>query len=433
MSLNIHPAKSIRGEFRAPSDKSLTHRAYMFAAIAQGPSVVRHPLRGEDCECTLRCLGQLGLQHEWLDKSTVRLTPAEEWTQPAAALDCGNSGTTMRLLSGLLASRPVTSTLVGDASLSKRPMRRIALPLIQMGAEIEGETPPLTIKGRPLKGIDYETPVPSAQIKSAVLLAGLRAEGITSVYETTLSRDHTERMLTAMGVNLTQTFSGDGYGHGTHHVQVYGGQAPNGFEFEVPGDISSAAFFMVACALLKESEMLITDVSTNPSRTGILDVFNQVGVNFQLENQAGRLNEPTADLRIYSSSYKKPFTIQGEIVPRLIDEIPVLAVLATQCEGTSHIRDAKELRVKESDRIETVAKALRDMGATVETFEDGMAITGPTPLKGAVVEASGDHRIAMAFAIAGLIASGETTILGSDSIATSFPSFEAELGRLVLR
>jgi len=372
----------------------------------------------------------MGLRHEWIDESTVRLIPPANWTQPAIPLDCGNSGTTMRLLCGLIASRPLDVTLIGDASLSQRPMRRIGIPLQQMGAIYQGETPPIRIQGAQLKGVDYETPVPSAQIKSAVLLAGLKADGITSVFEASLSRDHTERMLTAMGVNLTQTFSEPEYGNGTHHVQVYGGQTPNGFEFEVPGDISSAAFFMVAAAILPGSDLLIKDVSTNPSRTGIFNVFDEVGISTTIQNEAGRLNEPTADVRVTPGTTMRPFCIEGNLIPRLLDEIPVLAVLATQCEGTSYIRDAKELRVKESDRIETVAIALRSMGAAVETFEDGMAITGPTPLTGAVIEAHGDHRIAMAFAIAGLIATGSSVIEGSQSIATSFPNFELELNRL---
>jgi 3-phosphoshikimate 1-carboxyvinyltransferase len=381
MELKFHRVAGIQGTMRPPSDKSLTHRGYMFAAIASSESILRNPLRGEDCEATRQCLIHLGLRHEQLDATTFRLIPAQEWQNPIQALDCGNSGTTMRLLSGLIASRPITATLVGDASLSKRPMKRIATPLELMGAKIEGDRAPITIRGGALQGIDYVSPVASAQVKSCTLLAGLRASGTTSVTEPELSRDHTERMLTGLGVQLHR--------EGTK-ISLHGGQVPHGFDFDVPGDISSAAFFMVAAAVLSGSQIEITDLSVNPSRTGILDVFDQAGVPYSVTQETERLNEPVANITVGTAVKLNAFVIEGAMIPRLIDEIPVLAVLATQCEGTTIIRDAKELRVKESDRIETVAVALRNMGATVETYEDGMAITGPVRLTGTTVEAHGN-------------------------------------------
>lgn len=420
MTLRIQPVVTLQGEVRPPSDKSLTHRAYLFGAIAKGESRVLNPLRGEDCESTLECLNLLGLRHEWITDSEIRLIPAEKWVQPVRELNCGNSGTTMRLLSGLLASRDLDCTLIGDASLSRRPMKRIAEPLRKMGATVEGDTPPLRIRGGQLQGIDYVSPVASAQIKSCTLLAGLGAEGITRVTEPSRSRDHTERMLRATGVEVIDD--------GT--VSVQGGQAPNGFEFSVPADISSAAFLIVAAAALPEGRLLVRDLSVNPTRTGLLDVLDQVGIPYEITNPREELGEPVAELQIRAPKTLRPFEIAGALVPRLIDEIPVLAVLATQCEGKTIIRDARELRVKESDRVEKVAEGLRAMGAQVETFEDGFAITGPTRLKGATIEATGDHRIAMAFAVAGLLAEGETIIHGADSIATSYPTFERDLQTL---
>lgn len=420
MTLESYPIATLQGSLRPPSEKSLTHRSYMFAAIAKGQSRVRMPLRGEDCESTLRCLNQMGLRHEWLSATEIRLIPAAKWEQPLASLDCGNSGTTMRLLSGLVASRDLDVTMIGDASLSRRPMKRIADPLRLMGATIEGDTPPLHIRGGGLKGIDYDSPVASAQIKSCVLLAGLGAEGRTSVREPAPSRDHTERMLSALGVKFDIG----------ERISVEGGQAPDPLDWTVPADISSTAFFIVAASILPQSHLIIGDLTVNPSRTGIFDVLDQCGVPYAIGNERSEIGEPVADVEIRAPRELRPFEISGPLVPRLIDEIPVIAVLATQCLGTSIIRDAREMRVKETDRIETVAAGLRAMGAQVETFEDGMAITGPTKLKAARVEASHDHRIAMTFAIAGLVADGTTVIDGAESIATSYPDFTSDLIRL---
>ena len=394
----------------------------MFAAIADGACLVRTPLQSEDCEATLECLRQLGARIS-VEAGAVRIEPAAEWVQPHRALDCGNSGTTMRLLAGLLASRPLDVTLTGDESLSGRPMKRIAEPLRLMGAVLEGDTPPLRVMGGALKGIRYATPVASAQIKSCVLLAGLRAEGETFVAEPSRSRDHTERMLSALGVEILLD---EGF------IGVRGGSQPKAFEFSVPGDISSAAFFMVAAAILPGTDLRLTDVSVNPTRTGILDVFEEAGIGFGQSHARGELGEPVANLEVWHKDMPRAFEIGGELVPRLIDEIPVLAVLATQCDGVSEIRDASELRVKESDRIEAVASGLRLMGAKVEPTSDGMKIWGPTKLKGASINARGDHRIGMAFAIAGLVADGETRVEGAQSIRSSYPGFEEDLWKVAV-
>ncbi len=438
----INPVSTLEGNLRGPSDKSLTHRAYMFAALGSGDSLVRQPLRGEDCEATLRCMNALGLRHEWLSPDEVRLSPPAEWRQPDGPLDCGNSGTTMRLLSGLLAPHFLDCTLIGDESLSRRPMRRIAEPLRLMGARVEGDKPPLRIVGGNLAAIDYASPVASAQVKSCCLLAGLGASGVTTVTEPSLSRDHTERMLRAMGAHVVR--SGDAeqpdplsgtsarIPHMRPKVSIHPQSRLEPFEFSVPADISSAAFFMVAAALLPNARLGLLDLSVNPTRTGILDVLEQCRVPFEIGAVRDELGEPVADAVVGWARDLQPFTISASLVPRLLDEIPVLAVLATQCVGTSVIHDAAELRVKESDRIEVVAEGLRRMGAKVETFEDGMAISGPTDLKGVTIEAKGDHRIAMAFAIAGLIAEGSTTINGAETICTSYPDFDSDLMRLCL-
>lgn len=449
-SLTISRVSSFRGKVRPPSDKSLTHRAYLLAALAQpvpgeefvpavdGPgaasaygvpgrnvSQILNPLTGEDCESTLGCLEALGVRVERVSDRERRVQAAGHLSGKDVILDCGNSGTTMRLLAGLVAASPDASgTMVGDASLSKRPMKRVVQPLRLMGAEIEGDTAPLTFTGKTLSGISYESPVASAQIKSCLLLAGLLSDGTTTVTEPSLSRDHTERMLTALGVDLQR----DGLA-----VSVRGGQSWNSFAFRVPADISSAAFFMVAAALQPSSRVTLQEVGVNPSRTGILDVFAQAGISITIDPRQDELGEPVADLSIESPETLKPFAIQGDLVPRLIDEIPVLAVLATQCHGTSIIRDAAEMRVKETDRIAVVADALTQMGAQVEVFPDGMAITGPTALKGITVDSAGDHRIGMSFAIAGSIAEGQTTILNADHIGTSYPEFEQHFETLAVR
>jgi 3-phosphoshikimate 1-carboxyvinyltransferase len=422
--LRISRSGPLVGALRVPSDKSLTHRAYLFAAMARsGTSVVRNPLRGEDCENTLRIVQQLGA--EVVTGEEVRITSSGSLRSPGADLDCGNSGTTMRLLAGVLASTAgLEARMVGDESLSRRPMKRVTDPLRLMGAQIKGDTAPLVVHGRQLHGIEYTSPVASAQIKSCLLLAGLNAEGETWVTEPAQSRDHTERMFAALGVEMARK--------GERTIGVRGGQGWDGFETDVPADISSAAFFLCAAAMLPGSHVVLTDVGTNPTRTGVLAALAECGAKITAAPKDEQTGEPVSDIAVESDEMRA-FTIGGDLVPRLIDEIPVLAVLATQCEGTTRIRDAGELRVKETDRIETVASGLRAMGARIETFEDGMEIEGPTPLRAASIDAAGDHRIGMAFAVAGLVADRETTVLNADSIQTSYPGFEQHLAALASR
>lgn len=422
-TLKVRQVATVQGELTPPSDKSLTHRAYMLASIADGPCIVRSPLESEDCEATLACLHQLGAVESTQEgRSEVGLIP-RPWRQPTGLLNCGNSGTTMRLLAGLLATRPFDVTMIGDDSLSRRPMKRIAEPLRLMGATVEGDIPPLRIKGGKLSGIRYRTPVASAQIKSCILLAGLGAEGETYVAEPARTRDHTERMLSALGVELLLD---------DDFIGVRGGTLPKAFEFTVPGDISSAAFFMVAAAIMTDAELMFHEIGVNPTRTGIMDVLEEAGVGLSQTHAKSELGEPVAAIQVWSKGVPSAFEIGGALVPRLIDEIPALTVLATQCDGTTVIRDASELRVKESDRIDVMARGLRRMGAQVEPTDDGMRISGPTKLEGAKVDAQGDHRIAMAFAIAGLLARGETLIEGGDTIRTSYPGFEEDLWKVAV-
>jgi 3-phosphoshikimate 1-carboxyvinyltransferase len=385
-------------------------------------SRIRQPLAGEDCMATLRAVSMMGASIR-VEEDGSFVVESGEWSSPPKPLDCGNSGTTMRLLAGVIASRPgLVASLVGDESLSRRPMGRVAQPLALMGADIQGERPPLRIRGSQLTGISYDSPVASAQVKSCLLLAGLKAHGETRITEPSLSRDHTERMLTALGVELTR--------HGDSSVSVRGGQSWTGFDFRTPGDISSAAFWLAGAAGSPGSEILLHQVGINPTRTGILDVLAQAGVLVQIEGQSEELGEPLASLRLCAPDRLEGFEIFGAMVPRLIDEIPVLAALATQCHGRTVIRDAQELKVKESDRIASVAQTLTRMGAKVEARPDGFVIEGPTPLVGTELDARGDHRIAMAFAIASGWAKGDTTISGAESIATSYPQFWSDFHAL---
>ncbi len=356
----------------------------------------------------------LGARTEWRGDADLILTPPEAWQQPQSVLDCGNSGTTIRLLAGLVAGHPIVATLTGDESLSRRPMKRIAVPLQLMGADVEGDTAPLTIRGRTkLKGIEYTSPVASGQIKSCVLLAGLTADGATILHEPSKSRDHTERMLSALGINIVSKVTDEG----VNTVWIKPGKRIPSFEITVPGDLSSAAFWMVAAVIVKNGRVDLAEVGVNSTRAGIFDVFDQAGIYYEIIESPAQLDEPTAAVCIQPNedSDRRPFSISGSLVPRLLDEIPVLAVLATQLNGTSVIRDASELRIKETDRLVEVAEGLSKMGANVELLDDGMTITGPTALKGAHIDARGDHRIGMSFAIAGLIAEGETVIEGAET------------------
>jgi len=389
----------------------------MLSAIASGGGVIETPLDSEDCGRTLECVAALGARVT-ATGSLVRIGGGGKLANPRTPLQCGNSGTTMRLLSGLISGAGIKAELRGDPSLSKRPMRRIVDPLRLMGADIEGDTAPLFIQPAQLTGIDYSSPIASAQVKSAILLAGLFAEGKTSVTEPAASRDHTERMLAAAGCTVTRV--------GLRATVEPG--MPTRVSMRVPADISSASFFLVAAALL-QGPVTCLQVGVNPTRTGILDILTTVGAKFELAPRGMEQGEPVADISVEAGDLR-PFEVDGEMVPRLIDELPILAVLATQCEGTSTVRDAAELRVKESDRIQTMFDGLTAMGAHIESFDDGFAVHGPTPMRGAKINANRDHRIGMAFAVAGLLADGTTTISGAETIDSSFPGFEAELKRL---
>jgi len=429
--LKVRRSANLHGSVRVPGDKSITHRAYLLAAMAE-PGVarlIREPLLGEDCENTREIIGELGADADYFPPGemgevgmAVVLPPTAGFTSPALPLDCGNSGTTMRFLCGILSAVPgLTATLTGDESLSRRPMARVTDPLREMGARIEGSTAPLRITGSRLQGRRFTSPVASAQVKSCLLLAGLRANGETWVTEPSLSRDHTERMLEGLGVEIMRD---------RLSVGVVGGQTWGPLDMTVPADISSAAFWMVAAACLPGAEVTLEQVGLNPTRTGVLDVLEMAGVDVDISGQVEESGEPAGVVKVRAGRNLAPFEIQGDLVPRLIDEIPVLAVLATQCAGRTVVRDASELRVKESDRLKVVADGLRAMGADVRDKEDGFEILGPRQLKGTTIDAAGDHRIGMSFAIAGLLATGETTILNADSIQTSYPSFAADLGRL---
>ncbi|MEY5024520.1 MAG: 3-phosphoshikimate 1-carboxyvinyltransferase [Verrucomicrobiota bacterium] len=417
MHWNIHKAPALNCEIEVPGDKSISHRAVLLSSISTGACVVRGFLASEDCLATMGAMRALGIEIERpTPNSLIIYGKGGRFQPPAGDLDCGNSGTTMRLLSGLLAGQAFESRLVGDPSLSKRPMKRVMDPLSLMGARLEAEganqRPPLRVRGGTLKAIDYVSPVASAQVKSAVLLAGLFAEGTTSVREPELSRDHTERMLEYYGIPPVR----DGL-----RVSVQGGARPEPRDFRVPGDISSAAFWLVAAAAHPGAHVRINQVGLNPSRTGILAVLTRMGARvrefFQKEQ-----GEPIGTVDIEGAELRATH-IGGKEIPNVIDELPILAVAAALARGTTVISDAAELRVKETDRLAAIAGHLRAMGVPVVEREDGMEITGGGVLRGARLDSLGDHRIAMAFAIAGLFAEGETVITGTECVNTSYPGF----------
>jgi 3-phosphoshikimate 1-carboxyvinyltransferase len=422
----------LHAEFRVPGDKSMSHRAAILGGLSNGVCTIRNFLPSEDCLNTLNAMRALGADVEVLEEiagygpACLRIHGRSlKLSAPTAPIDCGNSGTGMRLLAGLLAGQPFTSELFGDASLSSRPMGRITVPLGQMGANIEcrGENPgcaPLRIHPATLAPITYQMPVASAQVKSAVLLAGLFAEGETTVVQPAETRDHTERMMASFGL-VTR--------HEGHAISLAGGQIPKACDFTVPGDISSAAFWLVAAAALPGSRLLIQDVGLNPTRTAILKVLTRMGAHM-VETVRGSQGEPIGNIEIQGAALKAT-TIYPSEVPNLIDEIPVIAVAAALAQGRTIIRNAKELRVKETDRITTVVNNLRAMGGVVEEFEDGMEIEGGHPLHGAEIDSFGDHRIAMAFAIAGLFATGETVIRNTECVNTSYPGFSRHLAAIL--
>ncbi|MBF0566290.1 MAG: 3-phosphoshikimate 1-carboxyvinyltransferase [Nitrospirae bacterium] len=422
----------------APPDKSISHRAIFFASIAKGESVIRNFLDAADPLSTVDAFRKLGIEITELAggipsqgsklprRTTVNGQGFEGLKEPKDVIDCGNSGTTMRLLTGLLAACPFFSVLTGDESLRGRPMARVITPLKQMGAGINGRSldryPPLSIKGGGLRPISYEMPVPSAQVKSSILLAGLYVDGVTEVKESVKSRDHTERMLAAFGADITV----DGL-----RVAVRGGRKLEGQDIEIPGDISSAAFFVAASLLIVGKGLLVRDVGLNPTRTGFFDAIKKMGASLEFLNERVVCGEPIGDVRSTYVGGLKCINIGGEEIPSLIDEFPLLCVLGTQAEGITEIRGAKELRVKESDRISAMVSELRKMGARIEEYDDGVAIEGRVLLKGAHVKSYGDHRIAMALSVAALAAKGETVIEGSDCVDISYHDFYKDMTELV--
>jgi 3-phosphoshikimate 1-carboxyvinyltransferase len=417
----------IEGIVRLPGDKSISHRAAMFAAIADGASRIGNFASSADCASTLQCIEKLGVRIERDGPNVIIHGVGKNGLQqPDLEMDCGNSGTTMRLLSGILAGQSFNSTLIGDESLSRRPMKRIIDPLSKMGVAIEAVDghAPLLIEGKnPLKSIVFELPVASAQLKSCVLLAGLNADGETVVIEPVPTRDHTERMLRGFGVEVREEAGLKG-----KRISVSGGSKLRATDIHVPGDVSSAAFFLVAAACLPGSRLEMPGVGLNPTRTGIIDVLRRFGASVAICDETVSGGEPIGTLIVdgksggLGSRDNSDNKIGGPIVANLIDEVPILAVLGTQTEGGIEIRDAGELRMKESDRIAAVTGNLRNMGAVVHEFEDGLRVER-SPLIGASVDSFGDHRIAMAFAVAGLFATGETEILGAECAAVSFPEF----------
>ncbi len=426
MELHISPPARLSGAVSIPGDKSISHRAALFGALARGTTQIWNFLRAGDTLGTLQVLAGLGVPIR--DEGETIFIEGVGWDglrAPSAPLDCGNSGTTTRLLLGVLAGCDFEATLGGDASLSKRPMDRVRVPLELMGAQVRGQgsrcAAPITIRGGHLKGIEYASPVASAQVKSAVLLAGLRAKGTTTVIEPHPSRDHTERMLRGFGVEVEIEASGAG---------VRGGQQLIATDVEVPGDISSAAFFLVAGALRPEWDVTVRGVGINPTRTGILDVLEEMGARLELIDERESSGEPLADVRARGGELRGT-EIGGALIPRLVDELPIIALLATQAQGKTIVRDAAELRVKESDRIAVLVRELRKLGARIEEREDGFEIEGPCELIGARVQSPpGDHRIAMTLAVAGLIASGETVVENAAAVASSFPEFAKTLESL---
>ena len=416
-TIAIKAARKLEGSIQMPGDKSISHRYAMLGAIAEGPTEIHFFSTSADCQSTLDCLKKLGVKIERRD-DVVWIAGAglAGLKPPTTVLDAGNSGSTKRMLSGILAGQPFKSVMTGDASLSRRPMKRVIDPLTQMGARIrsdEGGLPPLEIEGGTLKPIHYELPVASAQVKSAVLLAGLFAEGETEVVEPVPTRDHTEIALEQMGADIGR--------HG-RTIAVRGGAKMEGKKLYVPGDISSAAFFMVAGLLVPESNLVIRNVGLNPTRTAILDVLATMGGRVKVINVEMLNGELLGDLHIEPGKLRGG-EIPPEIVPGLIDELPVLSVLGTQTEQGLTFHGAAELRVKESDRIAVVAENLRRMGAEVEEFPDGLHVAGQQKLRGAEIETHNDHRIAMAFSVAGLVAQGTTVIRDSGCVDISFPNF----------
>lgn len=426
MNREIRKAESgLNGQIEAHGDKSITHRAFMFNSIANGVARIQNASPSTDCQSTVSCLQQAGarIEREGGGNYIVRGVGRYGLVEPSDVLYAGNSGTTARILPSILAAQNFTSFITGDVSLRQRPMDRIIKPLALMGARITGREHnrllPISITGANLSGIDITIPVASAQVKTAILLAGLMAGDKTTVTEPSLSRDHTERMLSAAGAAIARD---------ENSASIEPGEI-NAIDINVPGDISSVAFFIVAASCLANSEILIKNVGLNPTRTGILEILKDMNAKVTIENFSDNF-EPVGDILV-SSAELSPFSADRKIVPKVIDELPILAVAATQAKGQSEIRDAEELRVKESDRINAMALELSKMGAVLEELPDGLIIKGPTQLKGARVDSHGDHRVAMSLAVAALMAEGETVIENFDCVSISYPDFYEDLMSLV--
>jgi 3-phosphoshikimate 1-carboxyvinyltransferase len=409
---------SLKGTITIPGDKSISHRAIMFGAMAKGKTTVEGFLLGDDCMSTISCFRKLGVNIEVNGHQvSIESEGMSNWKEPGDILNTGNSGTTTRLLVGILAASSIHAVIIGDESIAKRPMKRVIDPLRLMGAQISGrkggQYTPLAVQGTKLQGITYQMPVASAQVKSSILLAGLHSEGTTIVKESETTRDHTERMMRQFGIQVKSV---------DKEIHLQGGQGLISTHIDVPGDISSAAFFLVAGAITANSDLVLKNVGLNPTRTGILDVLTQMGANLQIEEAATSGEEPLGNIQIKSSELNG-IVIEGELIPRLIDEIPIIALLATQASGTTIIRDASELKVKETDRITAVVTELKKLGANIEATDDGMIINGPVQLRGANMITYGDHRIGMLGAIASLISSNPVDLDDPSCISVSYPTF----------
>ena len=425
--MKVTKIHKLRGEITVPGDKSISHRSIMLGALADGTTEVTGFLQGADCLSSIACFQKMGVTIENNpNNNTVRITGRglHGLTKPEGILDVGNSGTTTRLMSGILAAQPFTSTIDGDASIRKRPMGRIMTPLSMMGARFESlqtqQCAPFKISGGSLKGIHYNSPVASAQVKSAILFAGLYADGETSVTEPSLSRNHTELMFESFGIDIKSKGT-------TATVQPANQLIPQ--KIQIPGDISSAAYFIVAGLITPNSEITIKNVGINPTRDGIITVCKNMGADITVSHSYDKIGEPRADITVKSSALQG-CVIEGDIIPKLIDEIPVIAIMAAFADGTTIIKDAQELKVKESNRIDVMVENLSAMGVDIEGTEDGMIIHGGKPLHGAAIDSKSDHRIAMSFAIAGSLADGETDILNAECVNISYPQFYQDMQRL---
>lgn len=418
--------RGLHGELNVPGDKSISHRSVMFGAIAHGETLVTNFLPGDDCKSTISCFRKLGVEIIE-DENVLRImgNGFDGLIEPEEVLDVGNSGTTIRLLMGILSGRPFFSTLVGDSSIGKRPMTRVTEPLSKMGSYIDGRKnrkfTPISIRGGNLKPIHYELPVASAQVKSAIILAGLQTDGQTTIIEPKDTRDHTERMVRQFGGEIDRKGK---------TITVKGGQKLTAADVHVPGDISSAAFFLVAGAIIPGSEIMLKNVGLNPTRTGILEVMKKMGANIEIFQKEDDSFEPSGDILVKASKLKGT-VIEGELIPKLIDEIPIIALMATQAEGNTIIKDAEELKVKETNRIDTVVNELKTLGALIEATDDGMIIHGKSKLTGGTVSSHGDHRIGMMLAIAALLCEQEANLENPEAISVSYPNFFTHLDHLI--